>query len=115
MTRGRLILAIAMVSALGLVAATGGVAGARASTTIQVDDDFFSPDSKTVSKGTKVKFKWVGTDEHDVVKKSGPGGAFGSGPTDAPGVNFSKKFKKVGKYKIICTLHEGMKMKLKVK
>jgi plastocyanin len=115
MKRLTLVAAICLVSALGLVAALGGVAGARASTTIKVDDDFFSPDKKTVSKGTKVKFKWVGSDDHNVVKKSGPGRGFDSGVTDAPGVNLAKKFKKTGKYKIICTLHEDMKMTLKVK
>ena len=39
---------------------------------------------------------------------------FASDTTDAAGVNFTHKFKKAGTYKIICTLHEDMKMKLKV-
>ena len=51
-----------------------------------------------------MKFKWVGSDEHDVVKKTGPASGFGSGATDAPGVTLKKKFKKTGTYKIICTL-----------
>jgi len=113
MTRVRLAVATALVAALALVA-LAGVAGARGSVTIKVGDDFFDPASKTVSSGTKVKFKWIGSDEHDVVKKKGPGGGFASGATDEPGVNFSKKFKKEGTYKIICTIHEDMKMKLKV-
>ncbi len=113
MSRLRLVTATALVTALALVA-LGGVAGARGSTTIKVGDDFFSPAEKTVSSGTKVKFNWIGEDKHNVVKKKGPGGGFGSGSTDAPGVNFSKKFKKRGTYKIICTIHDKMKMKLKV-
>jgi plastocyanin len=113
MTRLRLALATVLVTALALAALTT-VAGARASFTVQVGDDFFSPSSTTVASGTKVKFKWVGSDKHNVIKKKGPGGPFDSGATDAPGVNFKKKFKKRGTYKIICTLHDDMKMKLKV-
>jgi plastocyanin len=113
MTRLRLAVAISLVAALALVA-LASVAGARGSVTIKVGDDFFDPASKTVASGTKVKFNWIGSDKHDVVKKKGPGGDFGSGATDDPGVNFSKKFKKRGTYKIICTIHEEMKMKLKV-
>jgi plastocyanin len=92
MTRLRLVLAIALATGLAL-AALSGVAGARASTTIKVDDNFFAPSSKTVSKGTKVKFKWVGSNQHNVVKSSGPGGSFSSPTTSQQGVNFSKKFK----------------------
>ncbi len=114
MTRARLALAIALVGSLAIVATFAGMAGARAATTIQVGDDFFSPTEKTVKSGTKVRFKWIGEDKHNVVKKRGPGGDFGSGSTDAPGVNFAKKFKRKGKYRIICTLHDDMKMRLKV-
>ena len=101
--------AVAVVAAL-IVPAVGGAAG----TTVKLGDDFFSPDKKTVSKGTTVRFKWIGTNDHNVVKQSGPGGSFASETTDEPGVNFTKKFKKVGKYKIVCTIHDEMKLTLKV-
>jgi plastocyanin len=109
---------IALLACLGAIAAMtvlGSSAGARGSFTVKLDDDFFAPSSKTVSKGTKVKFKWVGNDDHSVAKRSGPGGSFNSGLTDERGVNFTKKFKKVGTYKLICTIHDQMKMTLKVK
>jgi plastocyanin len=109
----RLTLAVSVVLVLSLVALSG-IAGARASTKINVGDDFFSPDKKTIADGTKVKFNWIGDDEHDVVKKKGPGGDFGSGPLEGSGVLFKHKFKKTGTYKIICTLHEDMKLKLTV-
>ena len=114
MSRAALLIAIALVGALGLVTTFGGVAGAK-STTVQVGDNFFSPDKKSVSKGTMVKFKWVGSNPHNVTKASGPGGSFASDTTGNRGVNFTKKFKKTGKYKLICTIHSGMKMTLKVK
>lgn len=110
----RLTLVISAVLVLSL-AALSGIAGARGSATIKVGDDYFAPDKKTVSKGTKVKFNWVGDDKHDVVKLSGPGRDFDSGPLEGSGVLFSKKFKKAGTYKIICSIHDGMNMKLVVK
>jgi plastocyanin len=113
--RATLAVAIALVAALGVATVLAGPVGARAGTTVKVDDNFFSPDRKSVRKGTKVKFKWVGSNPHNVTKASGPGGSFDSDTTSSRGVNFKKKFKKKGKYKLICTIHPGMKMKLRVK
>lgn len=106
---------MACLGAVAVLAAFGSSAGARGSFTVKLDDDFFAPSSKTVKKGTKVKFKWVGNDAHSVAKRRGPGGSFNSGLTDDRGVNFTKKFKKAGTYKLICTIHDQMKMTLKVK
>jgi plastocyanin len=96
------------------VAATSAAPEKRGSKTVKVDDDFFSPTSLTVSSGTKVKFNWVGTGKHNVVKKKGPGGAFSSSTTSAQGVNFTHKFSKSGTYKLFCTIHPDMKMKVNV-
>ena len=100
-----------LAAAIAIVAGAPG-AGARGKT-VEVGDDFFNPTSLSVSKGTKVAFKWVGSDEHNIVKKSGPGGDFSSPVTDERGVQFKHKFKKAGTYKLICTIHEDMKMKVK--
>ena len=110
---------VSVVGGLAAVAAVvalvvPSMGGAAAGTTVKLGDNFFSPTKKSVSKGTTVRFKWIGDDEHNVVKQSGPGGSFASETTDDPGVNYTKKFKKTGKYKIICTLHEEMKLTLKV-
>ena len=108
-------IALVAVAAAGLMVgvvseATAG--GGKA--TVKLGDNFFSPESKSVSKGTKVRFKWIGSNAHNVVKKRGPGGNFASTTTAAPGINFTKRFKKRGTYKIICTLHDKMKMSLTV-
>ena len=98
---------------VALLVPAGG--GAAAGTTIKLGDNFFSPDKKTVSSGTTVRFKWIGENDHNVVKQSGPGGSFQSEVTDATGVNYTKKFKKDGRYKILCTIHpDDMKLTLKV-
>ena len=104
----------ALTAVAGLALLAGGATGA-ASTTIKVDDNFFAPAKKSVGKGTKVRFKWVGSNPHNVVKKSGPGGSFRSETTSSPGVNFAKTFKKAGRYKIVCTIHDGMDLTLKVR
>ena len=106
-----LVVAVAAVGTLSL----GGVAGAGAkgSTTIKLLSETFSPDKKSISAGTKVKFKWI-DGKHNIVKSSGPGGSIDSGIFDTPGVHFTKKFKKSGTYKLICTVHDDMKVKLNV-
>ena len=106
---------VALLLALGVgVAVTSAASEKRGSKTVKVADDFYSPDSLTISKGTKVKFNWVGNHKHNVVKTKGPGGAFSSTATSADGVNFKHKFTKSGTYKIICTIHPEMTMKVKV-
>ena len=99
-------------AALLLVPGTGSAGGS----TIKVGDDFFSPESISVSAGSKVKFKWVDTsNDHNVTKQSGPGKSFSSETTDTPGTKYSHKFKKSGTYKVICTIHpDTMKAKIKV-
>ena len=105
------LLAVAALTAL--IVPAGG--GAASGTTIKLGDNFFSPEKKTVAAGTTVRFKWIGENKHNVVKQSGPGKAFASDTTDAPGVNYTKKFKKAGRYKILCTIHEeDMHLTLKV-
>lgn len=88
--------------------------GARFKTTIRLKDNLFAPSRKTVQRGTTVRFKWVGLNPHNVTKASGPGGRFASPTTWRRGVNFAKKFKKVGAYRLICTLHSGMELSLNV-
>ena len=49
-----------------------------------------------------------------MTKKQGPGGGFASETTRSNGVHYTKKFKKSGTYKLICTVHDEMKMKVEV-
>ena len=106
--------AVVAMSVAGVFALTGSAgAGAKGSTTVKLLSETFSPDKKTISSGTKVKFKWV-DGKHNIVKSSGPGGSIDSGIFNTPGVHFTKKFKKAGTYKLICTIHDNMKVKLNV-
>jgi plastocyanin len=78
---------------------------------VSVKDDFFSPSSKTVTKGTTVKWTWRGRDPHNVTVTSGPARFASSTKTQG---TFSKRLTRTGTYKIVCTIH-SMQMTLKVK
>ena len=109
--------ALFVVAMLGIVAAlsVGTTASGKAKTaTVDVDDDFYSPTKLTVKEDKKVEWNWIAEDVHDVTKGSGPGKFFESGPQQGTGVLYSKTFKKPGKYEIICSLHDEMRMKIKV-
>jgi plastocyanin len=104
-------LAIAVLSA---VLATQAFAKTRS---VKVGDDYFlhrgNPPTITIKKGTRVKWRWVGKDQHNVSVTKGPK-KFHSG-FQSKGT-FSHKFKKAGTYKIICTIHSpDMAMTIKVK
>jgi len=106
--------AVVAVAAAGVLALTGSAgAEGKGSTTIKLLSDTFSPDKKSISAGTKVKFKWI-DGKHNIVKSKGPGGSIDSGIFNTPGVHFTKKFSKEGTYKLLCTIHDGMKVKLTV-
>jgi plastocyanin len=97
-----------------LVAAAPAAAKTRS---VKIGDDFFvrngAHPTVTVKKGTTVKWRWTGHDQHNVVVTSGP--ASFQSPLRSKGT-FKKKLKKKGTYSIICSIHApDMRMKLRVK
>jgi len=108
----RRLLSLAAVVAVAAALAVPALASTK---TIKVGDDYFvragRPPVVTVSKGTTVKWVWRGKIIHNVVAKSGPQ-RFRS-KTQVTG-SFSKKFTKGGTYNIVCEIHTGMAMTLKV-
>ena len=104
------LLLIALV--LTLVAAAPAAAKTR---NVKIGDNYFvrpgSPKPTVkVRKGTTVRWNWAGSHSHNVV---------GSGPASFQSAlkrsgHFSKKMKRRGTYTVICQIHSGMKMKLKV-
>ena len=83
---------------------------------VEVDDNYFvhkgKPRTVTVHKGDKVEWEWEGINSHNVTVSKGPV-KFHS-KTQSSG-SFEKKLKKVGTYKILCTIHApDMRMTLKV-
>jgi plastocyanin len=90
---------------------------AAATKNVKVDDDYYvrsgNPPTVTVKKGTTVKWNWRGSRQHNVVVQSGPR-SFQSALKRSG--SYSKKMKRVGTYKIICSIHApDMAMTLKVR
>ena len=105
-------IAIAVVALVALLA-LGGMAGAAPEATVKVGDNFLRPGQKTVRKGTKVRFEWVGAARHHIVKSKGPGGPIKSPATAKRGVNLAKRFERKGTYRFLCTIHPTeMRLKL---
>ena len=97
------------------VAAVAAVPAFAASKTVKVGDNWFvhsgSPSTVKVHKGTTVVWKWTGKVFHNVTVTRGPQRFHSS--TKGSGT-FKHKMTKKGTYKIVCTLHPGMEMTLKV-
>jgi plastocyanin len=79
---------------------------------VKVDDNVYKPKKLVVYVGDTVQWKWVGSANHDVVVKKGPekfkSKLKGKG-------KFTRTLSVPGKYRIHCTIHPGMEMKLTVK
>ena len=101
---------IALLATAGL--AVAAVPAFAATKTINVDDNFFSPRPVSVKKGTTVRWKWVGGAPHNVKVVKGPQ-KFTS-PLKRSGT-YSRTLRKRGTYSIVCTIHSGMSMRLKVR
>jgi len=86
--------------------------------TVKVSDDFYAPGKLTVPKGSTIKWTWPygNTNTHDVKLAKGPRSAkkFWSDPA-AQGFTFTRKLTVAGTYRIVCTLHQTMKMTIVVK
>jgi plastocyanin len=88
--------------------------------TVRIYDNYYLADDITVKRATVVAWRWPGFDEagdvHDVKLKSGPKGAkkFQS-EAAATDYTFKRKLTVPGKYRIVCTLHEEMTMRIRVR
>ena len=109
---------LAGVALLG--AAPAAQAAAPKGKTVRIYDNYFVPDAVKVKRGATVTWKWPSFEEsgdvHDVKLKSGPKGVkkFHSEPASSD-YTFKRKLRKAGKYRIVCTLHEEMRMTIRVR
>ncbi len=108
------ILVVTVVAVLPAFAAGGTLVTKK----VTVGDDYYGPTTLIVKKNTAIKWSWVteNTNSHDVKLSSGPKGVstFHS-PSAASDFSYTKKLTVPGTYKIICTLHQDMKMTIQVK
>jgi plastocyanin len=107
----------AVASVLALVAALAALAvpALAAGRSVKIGDNYFvkrGGATVSVAKGTKVTWRFGGGNPHNVTVKSGPV-KFHS-PTRSSG-SYSRTLTRAGTYKIVCTIHSGMAMTLKVR
>ena len=111
--------ALAVLAGAALLVSAAPAQAARTKT-IHIGDNYFAPATVKVKKNTVVTWKWpsfdMAGDVHDVKLKSGPKHVkkFHSQPASSD-FSFKRKLTVVGRYKVICTLHENMRMTIRVR
>ncbi len=111
-----------LVPVLALAGAALVAAPATAATpkprTVKIADNYYLPAKLTIKPRTKVVWRWPAEagDVHDVKLSSAPKGVrkFHSDPASA-GYSFKRTLEKPGRYRIVCTLHEEMRMTITVR
>jgi plastocyanin len=104
----RKLIAVAVVGATAVVGAVVP-APADAAKLVRVGDNYFSPGSVTVRKGTVLAFSFRGRLRHNVV-----GSAFKNISLRKSGT-VRRKTRKKGAFTLRCTVHPGMSMRLRVR
>jgi plastocyanin len=95
---------------MGSTSAAGG-STASGTATVDIKNFAFSPASLTVTKGTKVTWKFEDSTAHTVKADDG---TFTS-PALANGKTYSYTFTKTGTFKYICSIHQYMTATVTVK
>jgi plastocyanin len=111
---------VVVLAGVALLSAAPAQAAAPKGKTVRIYDNYFLANSIKVAKGATVTWRWPGFEEagdvHDVKLTSGPKGVkkFHSQAASTD-YTYKRKLKVPGKYKIVCTLHEEMRMTIRVK
>ena len=109
---------IALIAGAALLSAAP--AHGAATKTVNLGDNYFAPKTLKVKRDTTVTWKWPGFEQagdvHDLKLKSGPKGVkkFHSEAASTD-YSFKRKLKVAGTYKLACTLHEEMRMTIRVR
>ncbi|HEY2005766.1 MAG TPA: plastocyanin/azurin family copper-binding protein [Solirubrobacteraceae bacterium] len=104
--RLRLLIALTVV-----LAAVSSVALASTKTAL-IKDNFFTPKTLTINKGSKVTWQWKGSLFHNVTVKSGPVRFHSRNQYRG---SYSHTFLRRGTYRLYCSLHPYMKMTVVVR
>ena len=105
-------------AALGLAHTALAAAGAHSSATkrVSLHDDFFSPKRITISSGDRVRWMWRGENDHNVRFRRVPRGVSTKpGSSTRFSGTFTRKFRKRGTYRYVCTIHQDFGMTGSVK
>lgn len=119
MRRSRTLVLLTGVAALAAVTPVAvGASPKPQKKTVKVLDNYFTPSKLTVNRGSTITWRWAeqASDTHDVALVKGPPGVrkFASDPGGA-GFVYRRRLTKAGTYTIVCTFHEGMEMRIRVR
>jgi len=98
-----------VVLALGLAA----VPALAATRSVRLVDNRFAPKSVAIERGDTVRFRHAGRLPHNVTVERGP--ARFASPLLRSGGTYRKRLTRRGRYLLVCTLHPGMEMTLRVR
>jgi len=102
---------LATAAASAAVAAALAVPAESATTSVSVRDNVFAPKAKTVKRGDTVRFVWRGRAPHNVVIS---GRKRARSKTQVTGT-YSYRATRRGTHRVVCELHPGMRMTLRVR
>ena len=107
---------LVLLTAAAIAAAAVAVPALAATKSVKVGDNYYVRSSGvptvTVKKNDTVKWNFAGDKPHNVTVTKGPV-KFKSSTKDSG--SYSKKVTRAGLYTIVCTVHEGQSMKLRVR
>jgi len=112
------VVVIAVLAGAALISAVPAQGAAKK--TVTIGDNYFTPKTLKVKRGTTVTWRWpgfeAGGDVHDVKLVSAPKKVkkFQSEAASTD-YTFKRKLKVPGKYRLECTLHEEMRMTIRVR
>ena len=81
---------------------------------VVVMDNFFEPRLINIHKGDRVVWVWKGDNSHNVTFTKVPRTASKKGADTRREGRWSRKFKKRGFYKYVCTIHSGQRGSIEV-
>jgi plastocyanin len=106
-TPSTVVAAATIAAALALPAATN----ASAARAVTVDNFAFSPASLSVRAGTTVTWRFRDSTKHNVTVKRGPARFHSKNIRRG---NYSRTLTRRGTYKLVCTIHPGMRQTIRV-
>ena len=109
-----------LIAGAALLCAAPAQAAKPKGKTVRIYDNYFLADDITVKRGAVVTWRWPGFDDagdvHDVKLTSGPKGVKNfQSEAAATDYTFKRKLKVAGRYRIVCTLHDDMTMRIRVR
>ena len=98
--------------AAAVVVAVAAVPAFAATKTVRVDDNVFRPDSMTGQPGDTVRFRWVGDSPAQRPQDERPELPQHLQPQSG---TVSRKLTRRGTLRLVCTIHPGMDMRIRVR